>query len=116
MVEQIFRSLKTILSTRPIYHKCDETIRGHVFCSFLSLLLIKELQGRIEQRGWEVEWADLMNDLEELKQIRIQTGNKEVFLRSELKGAAGKALQAAGVAIPPAVKIITSEEKEAVKR
>jgi len=39
-----------------------------------------------------------------------------VFLRSELKGAAGKALQAAGVAIPPTVKIITSEEKEAVKR
>src|SRR4030065_858843 len=116
MVEQIFRSLKTILSTRPIYHKCDETIRGHVFCSFLSLLLIKELQGRIEQRGWEVEWADLMNDLEELKQIRIQTGNKEGFLRSELKGAAGKALQVAGVAIPPTVKIITSEEKEAVKR
>ena len=116
MVEQIFRSLKTILSTRPIYHKCDETIRGHVFCSFLSLLLIKELQGRIEQRGWEVEWADLMNDLEELKQIRIQTGNKEVFLRSELKGAAGKALQATGVAIPPTVKIITSEEKEAAKR
>ena len=36
MVEQIFRSVKSILETRPIYHKCDETIRGHVFCSFLA--------------------------------------------------------------------------------
>jgi len=43
MVEQVFRSMKTTLTTRPIYHKCDDTIRGHVFCSFLSLLLIKEL-------------------------------------------------------------------------
>ena len=37
MVEQIFRNMKTILSTRPVYHKCDETIRGMcfvVFCRF----------------------------------------------------------------------------------
>ena len=28
-----------MLETRPIYHKCDDTIRGHVFCSFLALVL-----------------------------------------------------------------------------
>jgi hypothetical protein len=33
MVEDVFRSMKSLLDTRPIYHKCDETIRGHVFCS-----------------------------------------------------------------------------------
>lgn len=112
MVEQIFRTMKTILSTRPIYHKCDETIRGHVFCSFLSLLLIKELQQRISARGWEVEWADLINDLEDLKETIIETGNKEVILRSELKGQAGKAFQAAGVAVPQRVKITIKNEKK----
>lgn len=112
MVEQIFRSMKTIISTRPIYHKCDETIRGHVFCSFLSLLLIKELQGRMEKKGWQVEWADLMRDLEELKEIRIQTGNKEVLLRSDLKGNAGRAFQAAGVAVPPTVNITGTFDKD----
>ncbi|MBM4140663.1 MAG: hypothetical protein FJ242_04090 [Nitrospira sp.] len=86
--------MKTILSTRPIYHKCDETIRGHVFCSFLSLLLIK--------------------DLDELKEIRIQTGNKEVLLRSELKGIAGKAFQATGVAVSPIVRIIGMDDKGTV--
>ena len=111
MVEQIFRTMKTILATRPIYHKCDETIRGHVFCSFLSLVLIKELQERMDKRGWEVEWADLLNDLDEVKEIRIETGNKKVILRSELKGYAGKAFQAAGVAIPPTVRIISSDGK-----
>ena len=44
MVEQLFRSMKSVLETRPIYHKCDETIRGHVFCSFMALVLRKELQ------------------------------------------------------------------------
>jgi len=114
MVEQIFRTMKTILSTRPIYHKCDETIRGHVFCSFLSLLLIKELQQRMSAKGWEVEWADLINDLEELRETIIETGNKEVILRSELKGEAGKAFQAAGVSVPQRVKIIVKNEKKKV--
>ena len=47
MVEEMFRAAKTLLETRPIFHKCDETIRGHVFCSFLALLLRKELQDRL---------------------------------------------------------------------
>lgn len=110
MVEQIFRSMKSILSTRPIYHKCDETIRGHVFCSFLSLLLIKEMQERLERKGWQVEWADLINDLERVKEVSIMTGNKEVTLRTELKGDAGKAFQAAGVAVPPSVRMKIIEE------
>ncbi|MFN0169554.1 MAG: IS1634 family transposase, partial [Bryobacteraceae bacterium] len=38
MVEDIFRSMKSLLETRPIYHKRDETIRGHVFCTFLALV------------------------------------------------------------------------------
>jgi len=106
MVEQTFRNMKTILSTRPIYHKCDETIRGHVFCSFLSLLLMKELKERLLKKGWQGEWADLINRLEGVKEIRIETGNKEVLLRSTLKGDAGKAFQAASIAVPPTVRIV----------
>ncbi len=45
-VEQLFRSAKSLLATRPIFHKCDATIRGHVFCSFLALVLQKELRDR----------------------------------------------------------------------
>jgi hypothetical protein len=47
-VEHWFRSCKSLLQTRPIYHKCDETIRGHVFCSFLALVLRQELQARLQ--------------------------------------------------------------------
>jgi transposase len=52
MVEALFRSVKSVLATRPIYHKRDETIRGHVFCSFLALLLRKELEDRMARAGW----------------------------------------------------------------
>lgn|GEM_PF-899426 len=36
MVEDVFRTMKSTLETRPIHHKRDQTILGHVFCSFLA--------------------------------------------------------------------------------
>src|SRR3954468_9330180 len=45
-VEQLFRTAKALMRTRPIYHSSDAAIRGHVFCSFLALILRKELDER----------------------------------------------------------------------
>ncbi len=106
MVEQSFRSVKSVLETRPIYHKCDETIRGHVFCSFLALMLLKELLGRIERRGWEVEWERLRDDLDAMEEITIHTAGRSFVVRSATEGVAGKAIQAAGVALGSAVRLL----------
>ena len=59
MVERIFRDMKSVLETRPIFHRCDETIRGHVFCSFLALILRKELDQALDQAGERFEWEDI---------------------------------------------------------
>lgn len=104
MVEDVFRSLKSILDTRPIYHRHDETIRGHVFCSFLALVLLKELYRRMEQRGWRgVEWNRLKLDLDELQYFTVDSAGKTFRIRTQTQGDAGKALQAAGVALGPPV-------------
>lgn len=104
MVEEVFRSLKSILNNRPIYHRTDETIRGHVFCSFLALVVLKELLHRLDVKGQaEVEWGRLKMDLEALQQTELELDGKTFLIRSELRGAAGKALQAVGVAAPPSV-------------
>src|SRR6266436_6153043 len=84
MVEQWFRSCKTLLQTRPIYHRCDETIRGHVFCSFLALVLRQELQSRLEARGHEFEWADIVRDLERVQYVEVAQNGRHYLLRSEL--------------------------------
>ena len=107
MVEDIFRSMKTIVETRPIYHKFDETIRGHVFCSFLSMVLIKELQDRLHEHGHKFEWQDVVNDLDDLEEVEIDQDGKRFVLRSEAKRTCGKVFQAVGVAMPPAVRHAT---------
>jgi Transposase DDE domain len=104
MVEYWFRSCKSLLQTRPIYHKCDETIRGHVFCSFLALVLRQELQARLEERGHEFEWADVIGDLDRLQMVEVEQDGKRFVLRSEVQGSCGKVFQAVGVAIPSTVQ------------
>jgi hypothetical protein len=103
-VEHWFRSCKSLLQTRPIYHKCDQTIRGHVFCSFLALVLRQELQARLEERGDKLEWADVIGDLDRLQVVEVEQDGKRFLLRSEAQGTCGKAFQAVGVALPPTVR------------
>jgi hypothetical protein len=110
MVEAFFRSLKSIMENRPIYHKCDETIRGHVFCSFLALVLFQELQLRLVERGWSVEWARLKNDLDVLEDVRVECSGQSFIIRSQTRGDACKALQAAGVAVGPAVRLVADKQ------
>ena len=107
-VEEVFRSAKTLLVTRPIFHKCDETIRGHVFCSFLALMLRKELQDRLESQGNKFEWAEILRDLESLQYAKVAHQGKCFVLRSEVEGTCGAVFRAAGVAIPPTVQNIAS--------
>lgn len=104
MVEQWFRSCKSLLETRPIYHRCDETIRGHVFCSFLALLLRYELQTRLATAGRDFEWADVIQDLQRLQQVEVEQAGQRYLLRSDLQGTCGPVLRALGVAAPPTVQ------------
>ncbi len=104
MVEHLFRDCKSLLKTRPIFHKCDETIRGHVFCSFLALVLAHELMQRLESKGMDLEWADVLRDIEALTEVEVEQDSTRFLLRSEARGACGKVFQALGVALPPTVR------------
>jgi len=104
MVETIFRTIKSILANRPVFHKCDETIRGHVFCSFLALILMKELQSRMADRGWIVEWERLKDDMDNLEEITVPAAGQSFVIRSETRGDAGKAIAATGVALGPVIR------------
>src|SRR5512134_704031 len=100
-VEDLFRRAKAILRTRPIYHSSDAAIRGHVFCSFLALMLQKELADRCRAAGLTVEWADLLRDLDRLQQATIDKDGKRITTRTAVTGQVGRVFQAVGIALPP---------------
>jgi hypothetical protein len=102
-VERTFRTAKHLLSTRPIFHKLDETIRGHVFCSFLALVLKKALEDRIAVAR-SGSWPEIIADLDSLTETEIEHDGKRFVVRSAPRSAASLALRAAGVALPPTVR------------
>jgi len=105
-VEHLFRDTKSLLETRPIFHKCDETIRGHVFCSFLALVLKKELYRRLEATGNSFEWSDIKQDLKSLQEVTLDQDGKRLAIRTQCQGTCGKVFQAVGVAVPPTMREI----------
>ena len=104
MVEAIFRSMKSVLETRPISHQRDDAIRGHVFCSFLALVLRQELERRLAAKHWALEWAHVVHDLDALQETTITIDDHAYIVRSEPKRTVGKVFQACGVAIPPTLR------------
>jgi transposase len=93
-----------MLHTRPVYHQKDENTRGYVFCSFLALVLKKELDRRLNTAGHLFEWSNIKQDLKALQQVTIEENGKRLAIRSECKGVCGKVFQSVGVAIPPTIK------------
>jgi transposase len=107
-VEQSFRTAKSILETRPIYHQSDEAIRGHVFCSFLALTLKAELERRLKVADSACEWAQVLRGLEGLQEVELTYQGRRFLLRSQLSGEASAALRAAGTAAPPTLREVAA--------
>ncbi|MFP1130514.1 IS1634 family transposase [Asticcacaulis sp. W401b] len=103
-VEELFRRAKAVMKTRPIYHSSDEAIRGHIFCSFLALLLQKELADLCAAKGVKLEWQDLLRDLDRLQEATIEKDGKRITGRTSVRGQVGTIFQAAGIALPPNLK------------
>ena len=103
-VEALFSSAKALMRTRPIYRSSDAAIRGHVFCSFLALILRKELDTRCRKAGLQPEWGDVLRDLDRLQRASIDHAGKTWSVRTEADGCAASLLHACGIALPPRVQ------------
>lgn len=112
MVESLFRTMKSLFETRPIYHKLDETIRGHVFCSFLALKLMNELQGCLETHGIDTELCQVLSDIETLTEVDVVQDNKCFVLRSNVHGVCGKVFGAVGVTMPPTIRQVEGDDPQ----
>ena len=111
-VEALFRAAKASFDTRPIFHSSDAAIRGHVFCSFLALLLQKELFESCSDAGMTAEWANLLRDLDRLQEATVESGGKTWTVRTEATGAIPALMRFAGITLPARVRA-TSPPPEA---
>lgn len=100
-VEDAFKTAKALLATRPIFHKTDAGIRGHVFCTFLALVLRKELIDRLAVRRSRLEWQRIVDDLADLSEIDVEQDGRRARLRTAPGPTIDPICRAIGIALPP---------------
>jgi hypothetical protein len=101
-VEQGFLVAKTLLATRPIFHRTDAAIRGHIFCTFLALVLRKELMDRLIARRQALpEWQQVVDDLADLSEIEVEQDGRRALLRTAPGPFIDPLCRAVGVTLPP---------------
>jgi hypothetical protein len=101
-VEQSFLAAKTLLATRPIFHRTDAAIRGHIFCTFLALVLRKELMDRLEARRLPLpEWQRVVDDLADLSEVEVEQDGRRALLRTAAGATIDPLCRAVGITLPP---------------
>jgi hypothetical protein len=110
-VEDAFKTTKALLATRPIFHKTDAAIRGHVFVSFLALLLRKELIDRLAARRLKApEWQQIIDDLADLSQVEVEQDGRRALLRTAPGPTLDPLCRAVGITLPPVFQELPSTQ------
>lgn len=70
-LEAVFRSLKTDLGLRPVYHQIERRVEGHLFISVLAYYVVHTLRLKLKANGINEAWETTRSTLS--TQVRITT-------------------------------------------
>ncbi|MEQ8213042.1 MAG: IS1634 family transposase [Smithellaceae bacterium] len=60
-LEAVFRSLKSELGLRPVFHSKEERAEGHLFITVLAYQAVQVLRRRLKEHGINLSWSSLRN-------------------------------------------------------
>ena len=111
-VEQSFLAAKAMMATRPVFHRTDAAIRGHIFCSFLALVLRRELLDRLAAGGAKApEWQHIIDDLMDLSTIEVEQDGRRALLHTAPRDSIDPICRALGLVLPPVLQEMPQVEK-----
>jgi transposase len=87
-IEATFRSLKTDLGLRPVYHHKEDRVTGHLFITLLAYHLVHTLRYQLKQQGIHLSWDSIRNIMSTQQRITITLptdDNKTIHLRTTTK-------------------------------
>ncbi|MCY0899946.1 MAG: IS1634 family transposase [Firmicutes bacterium] len=104
-IERAFRTLKSHLDLRPMFHWTDARIRGHITVCVLALVLEYTLQRLLRDAGCTTSTRTVLTDLEQVQAVPLTVNNQAYLCRTPLVGTAATAFRVAGVAVPPTIAL-----------
>lgn len=76
-VETVFRSLKSELGLRPIYHHQEQRADGHLFISVIAYQAIQVLRRKMKETGKNANWSTVRDILRHLSRITTTFERKD---------------------------------------
>lgn len=103
IVESGFRTLKSFLEVRPVHHRKETTVKGHVFVCFLGLYLRKELEIQLQPllKKKDYTFSYLLTQLREIRQSKLKAGEYETYLINKLNSLQKKILSVLRMRVLP---------------
>jgi len=101
-VEDAFRTLKTTLDLRPVYHRLEDRIRTHIVLCWLALLLVRIASVRTGQT-----WPQLRTTLERIHVGAFASKNGNVLQRTELTAEQERLIELLDLPKPPLFIAVT---------
>jgi transposase len=87
-IEATFRSLKTELGLRPVYHQKEDRVTGHLFITLLAYHLVHTLRHQLRQQGIYLSWDSIRNIMSTQQRLTITLptdGDTIIHLRTTSK-------------------------------
>jgi hypothetical protein len=70
-VERAFRTLKTPLELRPLFHRSEAGVRGHVQACVLAFALVRVIEDRLDAAGIDLNAKDALEDLARIQRAPL---------------------------------------------
>jgi len=75
-IEATFRTLKTDLDLRPVYHKTDNSSMAHLHLGLLAYWIVNTIRYQLKQKGINNEWRDLVRIMNSQKIVTTTMDNE----------------------------------------
>lgn len=83
-LEGVFRSLKSELGLRPVYHQKEERVSGHIFITLIAYHLVQTLRYRLKSEGVHDSWQSIRRAMENQQRVTVilkRQDGKTIHLR-----------------------------------
>ena len=83
-LESVFRSLKSELGLRPIYHRKEERVNGHIFITLIAYHLVQTLRYQLKADHINDSWQTIRRTMENQQRITVilrREDGKTIHLR-----------------------------------
>jgi transposase len=115
-LEATFRSMKTELGLRPVYHQKEQRVTAHLFISLLAYHLVHTIRYQLKQKGINLCWDSIRKVLATQQRITVAMvteDKKSIYVRTTSKAepVQQKIFDALGIASDPIGNVKTIMEK-----